>query len=104
MEKTPPQDQSTPRVVTALGAIGHLSLISVAQNLVILGLVSTVAPPGLAAFCKFEAICLTVDLVLFFTFFVSALSVDLRKYGLQDSLEEVRKPYEDEIMKTARVD
>lgn len=93
MEKTSPQDQSTPRVVTALGAVGHISLIAVAQNLVILWLVSTVAPPGLAAFCRFAAICLAVDLVLFFTFFVPALSVDLRMHGLQDSLEEVRKHY-----------
>ncbi len=76
-------------MATALGTVGHLSLVSVAQNLVILGLVSTVAPPRLAAFCGFAAICLTVDLVLFFTFFVPVMSMDLRDYGLQDSLEEV---------------
>jgi hypothetical protein len=91
VEKTPLKDQSIPRVVTALGSVGHLSLIAVAQNLVILWLVSTVAPPGLAAFCWFAAICLMVDLLLYFTFFVSVLNVALRKYGLQDSLEEVRK-------------
>jgi hypothetical protein len=89
-------------VVTALGSVGHLSLIAVAQNLVILWLVSTVAPPGLAAFCRFAAICLVVDLLLFFTFFVSVLNVALRKYGLQDSLEEVRKHYEVGIARTAR--
>ena len=103
MEKTPLQDQSVPRVATALGAVGHLSLIAVAQNLVILWLVSRVAPPELAAFCGFAAISLTVDLVFFFTFFVSMLSVDLRKYGLQDSFEEVRKRYEAESTKAARV-
>jgi len=74
-------------MATALGAVGHLSLITVAQNLFILGLMSRVAPPKLAAFCGFAAISLTVDLVFFFTFFVSILSMDLRKHGLQDSFE-----------------
>jgi hypothetical protein len=85
-------------MITALGTVGHLSLIAVAQNLFILGIVSRVAPPGLIAFCGFAAICLTIDLLLFFTFFVAVLSVDLRKYGLQDSLE-VRKPYEAKAQK-----
>jgi hypothetical protein len=90
-------------VAVALGAVGHLSLISVAQNLVILGLVLIVAPPGLAAFCWFAAISLVVDLAFFFTFFVSMLSVDLRMYGLQDSFEDVRKRYEAESTKTAPI-
>jgi hypothetical protein len=89
-------------VATALGAVGHLSLIAVAQNLIILGLVSRVAPPGLAGFCGFAAISLTVDVAFFFTFFVSMLSVDLRKYGLQDSFE-VHKRFETETTKAARV-
>jgi hypothetical protein len=103
VEKTPLEDQPVSRVAAALGAVGHLSLITVAQNLLILGLISRVAPRELAAFCGFAAISLTVDLVFFFTFFVSMLSMDLQKYGLQDSFEDVRMRYWAESTKSARM-
>jgi Sterol-sensing domain of SREBP cleavage-activation len=96
VEKIPPQSQSVPRVAAALGAVGHLSLLALAQNLVVLWLISRVASSALAAFCGFVAISLIIDLGFFFTFFVAMLSVDSRKYGLQDTFEEVRQRYEDE--------
>jgi WD40 repeat protein len=96
VEKLPPQSQSVPRVAAALGAVGHLSLLALAQNLVVLWLISRVASPALAAFCGFVAMSLIIDLGFFFTFFVAMLSLDSRKYGLQDTFEEARQRYEDE--------
>jgi Sterol-sensing domain of SREBP cleavage-activation len=94
VEKTPPQSQSGARVATAVGAVGHLSLVSAAQNIATLLLLSRVISPKLVAFCGFAAISLTVDLIFFFTFFVAMLSVDLRRYELEDSFEEAREQYE----------
>lgn len=96
MEKRPLQDQSVPRMATALGAVGHLSLIAVVQNLVVLWFLSVAASPTLVAFYGFVAISLVIDLVFFFTFFVAMLTVNLRKYGLQDTFDEVRQNYEDD--------
>jgi len=91
VEKTPLQDQSVARVATALGVVGHLSLIAVAQNLIILWLLSRVASPALAAFCGFAALSLIIDIALFFTFFVAMLNISLRKSGHRDSFEEVHQ-------------
>ena len=77
------------RVATALGAGGHLSLIAVAQTLVILGLLSSIASPELAAFCGFAAIALIIDLAFLSTFFVAILKLSLSDYGLEDSFRDV---------------
>jgi hypothetical protein len=77
------------RVATALGAGGHLSLIAVTQTLVILGLLSSIASPELAAFCGFAAVALIIDLAFLCTFFVAILKVSLSDYGLEDSFKDV---------------
>ncbi|KAE8443978.1 hypothetical protein EG329_001202 [Mollisiaceae sp. DMI_Dod_QoI] len=89
VEKRPLQDQSLHQVATALGAVGHISLIAVAQYLVIFWLLSRIASPGLAAFFRFAAISLTIDLAFFFTFFVAILAMSRPDYGLQDSFQHI---------------
>jgi hypothetical protein len=101
VEKIPPQTKSDARVATALGAVAHLSLISAAQNMFTLWLLSRTVSPGLASFCGFAAISLAVDLVFFFTFFVAILSVDLRRYELEDYFKEEREQYEIESTKVS---
>ncbi|KAH8674483.1 sterol-sensing domain of SREBP cleavage-activation-domain-containing protein [Tricladium varicosporioides] len=87
LENTSEQDSSIRRVASALGAVGHLSVIAVAQNLAILWLLLKIASPGLAAFCGFATISLVIDLVYFFTYFPATLTLAISDYGLQDSFD-----------------
>ncbi|KZF22316.1 hypothetical protein L228DRAFT_268791 [Xylona heveae TC161] len=85
----PGEMPTTTRLATALGDIGHLSLASAGQNLLILGILSKVVSPGVAAFCAFAAVALVFDFIFHLTFFVAVLSVDVRRMELQESLERV---------------
>lgn len=84
----PPEMPTISRVGNALGDVGHLSLAAVAQNLVLLWLLSRVVSPGVAAFCAFAAVALVFDFVFHLTFFVPVLSVDVRRTELQDFLDK----------------
>ncbi|KAJ9647738.1 hypothetical protein H2199_001512 [Coniosporium tulheliwenetii] len=84
----PPEMPTISRVGNALGDVGHLSLAAVAQNLVLLWLLSRVVSPGVAAFCAFAAVALVFDFLFHLTFFVPVLSVDVRRTELQDFLDK----------------
>jgi hypothetical protein len=83
---TPPQASSASRISDALGQTGHVALAGVAQNLMVLWLLTKVVSPGVAAFCTFAAIALTFDFFYLLTFFLAVLSIDVRRTELSDSL------------------
>ncbi|KAH0537743.1 hypothetical protein FGG08_005491 [Glutinoglossum americanum] len=77
----------TSRIAKALGDVGHITLISVVQNLIFLYFLPKVAYPEVADFWMFVAVAIIFDLILHFTFFIAALSLDLRRLELEDSLD-----------------
>lgn len=85
---TPPGNPTASRVAEALGNTGHIALAGVAQNLCILWVLSKIVSDGVAAFCAFAAIALTVDYFYLITFFVSVLSVEIRRKTLSDFLNQ----------------
>jgi hypothetical protein len=82
----PPTMATDLRIANALGDIGPLSVVTAAQNLLILSILSAVLSPGIAAFCAFAALATLFDVFFLLTFFVAVLNVDIRRLELQDSL------------------
>ncbi|KAI1414527.1 sterol-sensing domain of SREBP cleavage-activation-domain-containing protein [Hypoxylon sp. FL1857] len=83
---TPSEDNTSKRISQALGETGYIALFSVTQNLAILYVLSKIVSPGVAAFCNFAAIALIFDFFYLSTFFLSVLSVDVRRTELSDAL------------------
>lgn len=88
----PPEMPNTQRIANGIGDIGHASVASAAQNLLILWLLSLVVSPGVAAFCAFAAVALLFDYFFLITFFVAVLNVDIRRLELQDSISRGGHP------------
>lgn len=85
---TPADHSTSSRIGCAFGETGHIALASVAQNLLILWGLSTVVVSGVSAFCTFAAIAIMFDFFYLSTFFLSVLSVDVRRTELNDALEK----------------
>ncbi|KAI0023538.1 sterol-sensing domain of SREBP cleavage-activation-domain-containing protein [Xylariomycetidae sp. FL0641] len=83
---TPSEHSTSHRVGHAFGETAHIALASVAQNLLILCGLSKMVSPGVSAFCTFAAIALVFDFFYMSTFFLSVLSVDVRRTELSDAL------------------
>ncbi|KAI1767503.1 sterol-sensing domain of SREBP cleavage-activation-domain-containing protein [Hypoxylon sp. FL1150] len=83
---TPSEDSTSNRIGYAFGETGHVALVSVAQNLLILYGLSKIVSSGVSAFCTFAAIALIFDFFYLSTFFLSVLSVDVRRTELSDAL------------------
>ncbi|KAI1266489.1 sterol-sensing domain of SREBP cleavage-activation-domain-containing protein [Xylariaceae sp. FL1019] len=83
---TPSEDSTSNRIGHAFGETAHIALASVTQNLLILSGLSTVVSSGVSAFCTFAAIALVFDFFYLSTFFLSVLSVDVRRTELSDAL------------------
>ncbi|KAL7625794.1 hypothetical protein AAE478_005017 [Parahypoxylon ruwenzoriense] len=83
---TPSEDSTSNRIGHAFGETGHTALASVIQNLLILYGLSKIVSPGVSAFCTFAAIALIFDFFYLSTFFLSVLSVDVRRTELSDAL------------------
>ncbi|KAI6084780.1 sterol-sensing domain of SREBP cleavage-activation-domain-containing protein [Hypoxylon rubiginosum] len=83
---TPSEDSTSNRIGYAFGETGHIALVSVSQNLLILYGLSRVVSSGVSAFCTFAAIALIFDFFYLSTFFLSVLSVDVRRTELSDAL------------------
>ncbi|KAH8664066.1 sterol-sensing domain of SREBP cleavage-activation-domain-containing protein [Xylariales sp. PMI_506] len=79
-------DNTSNRVGYAFGDTAHIALASVAQNLLILWGLSHLVSPGVSAFCTFAAIAIILDFFYLSTFFLSVLSVDVRRTELSDAL------------------
>lgn len=84
---TPSDHSTSSRIGYAFGETGHVALASVAQNLLILWGLSKVVSTGVAAFCTFAAIAILFDFFYLSTFFLSVLSVDVRRTELSEALE-----------------
>lgn len=83
---TPAEDSTSNRIGHAVGKTGHIALASVGQNLLILWGLSHFVSPGVQAFCTFAAIAIIFDFFYLLTFFLSVLSVDVRRTELSDAL------------------
>lgn len=104
-----PADHSTSsRIGQAFGETAHIALASVAQNLLILWGLSKVVSSGVSAFCTFAAIAILFDFFYLSTFFLSVLSVDVRRTELSDALEKAatrhNRPYSDQQSRQSLVD
>jgi WD40 repeat protein len=88
---TPASSKTSTRIAEALGQTGHVALAAVTQNLLILYLLHKVVSPGVAAFCVFAAIAISLDFLFLLSFFVAVLSVDVRRTELSDSLDNAEK-------------
>jgi hypothetical protein len=83
---TPSESSTAARMSQALGQTGHIALVGVIQNLVILWIFSKVVSPGVASFCVFVGIALAFDFFYLMVFFVPILSIDVRRTELSDAL------------------
>lgn len=102
-------DHSTSsRIGQAFGETAHIALASVAQNLLILWGLSKVVSSGVSAFCTFAAIAILFDFFYLSTFFLSVLSVDVRRTELSDALEKAasrnNRPYSDQQSRQSLMD
>lgn len=83
---TPFEDSTSNRIGYAFGQTAHTALASSMQNVLILVVLSRLVSPGVSAFCVFAAVAIVVDFFYLSTFFLSVLSVDVRRMELGDAL------------------
>jgi hypothetical protein len=92
---TPSDRPTAARMGEALGQSGHVVLASLAQNITILYMLSTVVYPPTRAFATFWALALILDYFYLLTFFTAVLSIDVRRTELSDSLSRVPTTWSD---------
>ncbi|ROW06187.1 hypothetical protein VMCG_04706 [Cytospora schulzeri] len=90
---TPSDHNTSSRIGYAFGETGHVALASVMQNFLILWGLSKVVSSGVSAFCTFAAIAILFDFFYLSTFFLSVLSVDVRRTELSDALDKASLQY-----------
>lgn len=83
---TPSEDSTSSRIGEAFGETAPVSLASSVQNIAILAILSRWVSPGVAGFCTFLAVAIFFDVFYMSTFFLSVLSVDVRRTELSDTL------------------
>ncbi|KAG5755554.1 hypothetical protein H9Q69_000978 [Fusarium xylarioides] len=83
---TPPEDSTSSRIGNAFGETAHTAITSSLQNVFLLLMLSRWVSPGVSAFCLFAAVAIVFDLFYLSTFFLSVLSVDVRRTELSDAL------------------
>ena len=86
---TPAKDSTASRMAHAFGETAPVALASTAQNVVILTVLSRLVSPGVSAFCIFLAVAIVFDVFYLSTFFLSVLSIDVRRTELSDALARV---------------
>lgn len=79
------------RIANALGDVGPVSVLTAAQNVLILSVLARLVSPGVAAFCAFACIATLFDVFFLLTFFVAVLNVDIRRFELQDALARANR-------------
>lgn len=83
---TPSEDMTSNRIGHAFGETAHIAMASSLQNVGILLALSRWVSSGVSAFCIFIAVASGFDLFFLSTFFLSVLSVDVRRTELSDAL------------------
>ncbi|KAK1243498.1 hypothetical protein MKX08_001636 [Trichoderma sp. CBMAI-0020] len=84
--RTPSEDSTSNRIGYAFGEIAPAALATSIQNCAILAALSCVVSPGVSEFCIFAAVAIVLDTFYLSTFFLSVLSVDVRRMELGDAL------------------
>ncbi|KAF4455218.1 hypothetical protein F53441_2368 [Fusarium austroafricanum] len=83
---TPPEDSTSSRIGHAFGETAYTAIASSLQNVFLLLMLSHWVSPGVSAFCLFAAVAICFDIFYLSTFFLSVLSVDVRRTELSDAL------------------
>ncbi|KAL6851808.1 sterol-sensing domain of SREBP cleavage-activation domain-containing protein [Trichoderma novae-zelandiae] len=84
--RTPSGETPSTRIGAAFGETAPTALVSTVQNVVILLGLSYAVAPSVSAFCIFAAIAIVLDFCFLSSFFISVLSVDVRRMELGDAL------------------
>lgn len=90
---TPSDETSSNRIGEAFGKTAPTALESTTQNVLILLGLSRLVSPGVANFCIFAAIAIVFDFFYLSTFFLSVLSVDVRRMELGEALARASTRY-----------
>ena len=83
---TPFEDSVSNRIGQAFGATAVVALASTLQNVLLLAILSRIVSQGVSEFCVFAAVAIVFDFFYLSTFFLSVLSVDVRRMELGDAL------------------
>ncbi|KAK4072639.1 hypothetical protein Trihar35433_4703 [Trichoderma harzianum] len=84
--RTPSGENTSSRIGSAFGETAPTALVSTVQNFLILFGLSYAVTPSVSAFCIFAAIAIVLDFFFLSSFFISVLSVDVRRMELGDAL------------------
>ncbi|KAL7928588.1 sterol-sensing domain of SREBP cleavage-activation domain-containing protein [Trichoderma chlorosporum] len=84
--RTPSGESTSNRIGSAFGETAPTALVSTVQNFLILLGLSYAVTPSVSAFCIFAAIAIVLDFFFLSSFFISVLSVDVRRMELGDAL------------------
>lgn len=85
---TSPNHSTSHRIGEAFGETAHVAVASRVQNLLLLWALSKMTFPSVSAFCTFAAIAILFDFFFLSTFFLSVLSIDVRRTELSDALDK----------------
>lgn len=84
--RTPSGESTSNRIGAAFGETAPTALVSTVQNVLILVGLSYAVSPSVSAFCVFAAVAIVLDFFFLSSFFISVLSVDVRRMELGDAL------------------
>ncbi|EFX05629.1 sterol regulatory element-binding protein cleavage-activating protein [Grosmannia clavigera kw1407] len=82
------ESSTSSRVGEAYGKTAHIALASVVEHLVLLWIISKLVASGLSGFCGFLAIAIVFDFIYLSTFFLSVLSIEVRRTELGEAIEK----------------
>lgn len=82
------EESTSSRIGTAFGKTTHIAFASVMEHLLLLWGISKLVTSGLSDFCAFLAIAIVFDFFYLSTFFLSVLSVEVRRSELSEFIEK----------------
>ncbi|KAL1895243.1 hypothetical protein Sste5346_005389 [Sporothrix stenoceras] len=82
------EESTSSRIGTAFGKTTHIAFASVMEHLLLLWGISKLVTTGLSDFCAFLAIAIVFDFFYLSTFFLSVLSVEVRRSELSEFIEK----------------
>ena len=85
------EESTSSRIGTAFGKTTHIAFVSVVEHLLLLWGISKLVTPSLTGFCAFLAIAIVFDFFYLSTFFLSVLSVEVRRSELSEFIEKSSK-------------
>ncbi|CAK7223888.1 hypothetical protein SCUCBS95973_005331 [Sporothrix curviconia] len=82
------EESTSSRIGTAFGKTTHIAFASVMEHLLLLWGISRLVTPSISDFCAFLAIAIVFDFFYLSTFFLSVLSVEVRRSELSEIIEK----------------